>query len=486
MADLLHSGSGTPSMEHLRFSDDLRFGVASALEIGRRIYGGWKAGLDVHTKEDETLASTIEVDTNIWFNGEVGKIYGGSVEVMGEEVPLAATMAPEVGEPRRIWTLDTGDGSGELAATHRDANTGDPINPTRPTPPNARLEPILETERTTCTGLGLIKDGMIWSGVAYNPFRNRLLVADRDLGGTFQINPDTIHADGTALGQRLEVNEAPLFPGNVTWDHATWEGGLVDAGQLQQALGTAPLNHYSAIDQAAEVALGTSSCAVFAGNTMHDIVPSLALVHWAGGVSFEPSGPLINPDEFSDPPAGAAYTNRVGYLSFMRALQTGETTAVGDTPCVTDYEGVRFPISLGDVFAGAPIRQQADRIVDYGHEAGEIQSDKIVVKGFGHQRAGHLSPREARQLRRETRILGAPKWTYKNHQHVNGTTMVGIARVSDPERPINIEVDGTSTTVSASELVRRTLRTAVSSKIRQEAERYRAHGASQAWQKEST
>jgi 3'-phosphoadenosine 5'-phosphosulfate (PAPS) 3'-phosphatase len=465
--------STTPNSEPLHFSPDLRFGVISAVEIGRRIYSGWKTGLNVHVKEDQTLVSTIEEATNTWFNGEVGRVYGKSVEVMGEEVPLAATAPPKVGEPTRIWTLDTGDGSGELAATHRahrDANTGDPINPTKPMPPDARPEPIAEAERTTCTGVGLIKDGKVWSGVAYNPFQGRLLVADRDLQGTFQVDPNNIQPDGTALGSRLEVNEIPVFPGSVTWDHATWEGGAIEVGQLQQALKTPPQNHYSAIDQAAQVALGASSCAVFAGDTLHDIIPSVALVHWAGGVAFEPSGKLIDPDNFTPPQAGAVYSNRVGYLSFMGALQTGQTGAIGDTPCVTDYEGVRFPMPLSSVLAGVPIRQTAEQVVDFGHHNGEPQPGKIVVKGFGYQRTGRISQREARRLRSQTRKQWGAKWTYRNHQHANGTTIVGIARVSNPEQ--TIEVDG-GNAISAGELVRRTLRAAVSDKIRQQAERYR-------------
>ncbi len=473
MTDGIFEYDPTSNLEALHFSDDLRFGVDSTIAIGDRIHEDWRLGLDIRVKGDQTLVSKTEIDTNIWFNDQANQRYGGRAAVKGEEVPMAATAPPEPGEPMRIWTLDTGDGSGELAATHRDRNTGDPISPKRPVPANADPELILESERTTCTGLGLIKDGKVWSGVAYNPFKKRLVVADRDLGGTFLVDLDDMQADGTALGRRLEVSEAPLMPGNTPWDHATWDGGAIDVQLLQQALKTPPLNHYSAIDQAVEVALGNSDGAVFAGDTLHDIVPSLAIVHFAGGVVFGINGELIDPNNFStEPPAGIAYTNRVNYLAFMRALQTGETESPLNTICVADYDGERFAVTLGDFFGGVLLRQSSNKIVDYGHEEGQVQPDKIVVKGFGYQRGDYISRREARQLRRLTQEMGGPKWTYKNELHVNGLMMIGTARVPHPEQSVTFDTtDGEQVTTTAGDLVLNALRMAVSQKIRHAAAR---------------
>jgi 3'-phosphoadenosine 5'-phosphosulfate (PAPS) 3'-phosphatase len=309
-------------IETLTFHPELAFAVEAAIAVGDRIYASWREGLEISTKADDTLVSQAEIETNTWFNQQVKATYGDADEVRGEEVPLAATATAAPGEAQRIWTIDTGDGSGELAATYRDRNTGDPINPTRSQPANADPELILEHERTTCTGIGLIKDNQLWLGVAYNPFQRRLVVADRQLGGTFVLAPGDI--DGTnAQAVRANVNEEAFFLSAKEWDHATWSGGAIDASRLPELLGRPAANHYSAIDQAVEVALGNSACALFAGDTAHDIIPSLAIVRFAGGLACEAnSGRAINIDELPDVlPAGIVYTDRVNHYVFRDALQ---------------------------------------------------------------------------------------------------------------------------------------------------------------------
>jgi fructose-1,6-bisphosphatase/inositol monophosphatase family enzyme len=317
-----------PNYEILSPSRDMQFALDSVLVIGNQMVQGRTAKLQVSAKLDRTLVSDMDIETNLWFNQQAAAAYGGAASVQAEEVSQSATEPTPEGEAAVTFVLDSIDGTGEYVATHRDARTGEPINPMRPVPIGVEIEPIADSERTTCTGLAMLRGGKLQLAAVYNPFKKQLVIADRDLGGSFIIDQETLQT-GTVAGKRLRVSDQPFSPGTIPWDSAVWEGAPVDTTLLEAAAGTPPLGHYSAIDQAVTVALGQSVGAVFAGNTAHDILPAAAIVYGAGGMVAKPNGTSVHPDTIANQlEGGMVYTNVLSHSAFMHALQTGERPTV--------------------------------------------------------------------------------------------------------------------------------------------------------------
>jgi len=452
-----------PNHEILSPSRDMQFAVNAVCVIGERMVQGRAEGLEVSAKLDRTLVSNMDIETNIWFNEQVSEQYGGTAHVRAEEVSQQASAPTPEGEETVTFVLDSIDGTGEYVATHRDARTGEPINPTRPVPAGADIEPIPDDERTTCTGLAMMRGDKLWLAAVYNPFKKQLVIADRDLGGSFIIDQQGLEA-GIIAGRRLHVSRRPFAPGMPPWDSAVWEGAAVDTAKLETGAGAAPLGHYSAIDQAVTVALGESVGAVFAGDTIHDILPAAAIVHGAGGLLMKPDGTPVHPDTIaSQLEGGMVYTNVLGSPAFMHALQTGERTSRS----LVDHAGIRFEATWPQITDGIAFDDQPEAIVNFSeNNDGETQPDKIVVRPFGYQRGNFLRRSEIRKVKKATRELGAPRWRYRNGMHVNGRSMVGIATIRHPEQSITIGTGENQRTVQASDLILQALRLAVEVKIR--------------------
>lgn len=196
-------------------------------------------------KLDRTVVTDIDECINRDFIETVKERFGRNISVVGEE-----TSARTQGST--VWVIDPIDGTGEYITS------------------------LANNKRTSCIGIAMLKNGELRLSVVYNPFRNELFVAARHLGGTF-LNNRRLRLDGTKMGTQELTTGTP-------YDYCHWQGCLVDARFFKKVLGTPPLNSYSAINQACDVARGRSAFAVFPGDTIHDIAPSALQVELAGGV----------------------------------------------------------------------------------------------------------------------------------------------------------------------------------------------------------
>jgi myo-inositol-1(or 4)-monophosphatase len=177
----------------------------------------------------------------------------GRASVTGEE------SSRKVAGSAEEWIIDPVDGTGEY------------IDDTLP-----------DHERTSCVAIALFKNSEPQLSVVYNPFRDELFYADKELGGAF-LN-----------GERLDLSQTPdqyaaLSPG-IPYDFCHWDDAEIDARFFEEMLERPPQGSYSAIYQACTVAKGESAFAVFPGNTIHDIAPAAFLVKMAGGVASRADG----------------------------------------------------------------------------------------------------------------------------------------------------------------------------------------------------
>lgn len=457
-----------PGNEILRLSPDMHYVASSAITMGNYLRDQRVAGLQAFGKADATEVSDAELAMNAWFNAQTRE-RDAAAAVQGEEISQAAAEEPDDPASKKTYILDVGDGSGELVATYRDKRTGNPISPLRPVPANAEPELIQEHERTTCTGLAMMIGARLQLAAAHNPFSGLLVIADRDLGGSFVVDATSIDAGGTANGRRLRVSDQPFTPSPPTWDRASWDGAPLDTSGLPAAAATPPLNRYSAIRQAVDVALGVSAAAAFAGNTMHDIAPAAAIVHGAGGLVMKPDGTLIDLDNLTQDQidGGVLYTNVISGPAVVHAIQTGERSDAW----LVDHAGKRFLVDWQDVWGGVGFNSQPEDLVTYEQVEGRVRTDEITVRPFGYQRGSFLTGSEIRQIKKTTGKLGASRWSYKNGMHVNGIMLVGTARIAQPDKPVTLGSGENRITVPSSDLILSALRLAVQAKLHAQAER---------------
>jgi myo-inositol-1(or 4)-monophosphatase len=213
-------------------------------------------------KLDRTVVTNVDKRINRDFIGAAKARFGSNTSVIGEEESARATGS-------MVWVIDPVDGTGEYVDTT-----------------------LADSERTSCIGIALFKDGGLKLSVVYNPFRNELFVADRQFSGTL------LGGQQIRLGSGMTVLKK-----GMAYDYCHWDGCSVDVRFLEELLG-APRNSYSAISQACDVARGKSAFAIFPGNTIHDIAPGALLVELAGGVVTDVYG---RPLQWSNLGSGAVY-----------------------------------------------------------------------------------------------------------------------------------------------------------------------------------
>lgn len=205
-------------------------------------------------KLDRTDVTDIDTFINIEFIKAVKARSGERASVMGEEE------SDQVEGSSELWIIDPIDGTGEYIDDTLD-----------------------DSERTSCVGVALFREGRLQLSVVHNPFRNELFVADHELGAFL---------NGEPLDLRQTEASQLTFGPDIPYDYAHWEDAPTDARFFEEIIGRPPINNYSAIYQACDVARGRSAFAVFPGNTIHDIAPSALIVELAGGEVSGVHGPL--------------------------------------------------------------------------------------------------------------------------------------------------------------------------------------------------
>lgn len=244
--------SPAENKEEYPISANLQFALSYAVSAGHYIKAQ-RNNLIKTKKLDRTDVTNVDLEVNADFEQKVAVLSEGRASVTGEESSY------EVVDSEEEWIIDPVDGTGEY------------IDDTLP-----------DHERTSCVAVALFKNGEPQLSVVYNPFRDELFYADKDLGGAF-LN-----------GERLDLSQVKdqhtsLSPG-IPYDFCHWEDAVTDARFFEDMLKRPPLGSYSAIYQACVVAKGESAFAVFPGNTVHDIAPADLLVRLAGGVSTRVDG----------------------------------------------------------------------------------------------------------------------------------------------------------------------------------------------------
>ncbi|MGH7157832.1 MAG: inositol monophosphatase family protein [Candidatus Saccharimonadales bacterium] len=238
--------------EEYPISANLQFALSYAVSAGHYIKNR-RNNLIKTKKLDRTDVTDVDIAVNKDFEQKVAVLSEGRASVTGEE------SSHKVAGSEEEWIIDPVDGTGEYID-----------------------DSLLDHERTSCVAIALFKDGEPQLSVVYNPFRDELFYADKELGGAF-LN-----------GERLDLSRAEdqylaLSPG-VPYDFCHWDGAITDARFFEDMLERPPLGSYSAIYQACAVAKGESAFAVFPGSTVHDIAPADLLVRLAGGVSTRVDG----------------------------------------------------------------------------------------------------------------------------------------------------------------------------------------------------
>lgn len=238
--------------EVLRPSEDLRFMGDFAVQAGDEA-AAMRQQAEVSKKPDRTDVTNWDKKIECRFREAIHARSEGEDSVIGEEEESGPLTGVGV-----EWIIDPIDGTGEYV---------------RDTKENG--EPLDDSERTTCVGIAQFKDGVLVRSVVYNPFKRELFVADRELGGAF--------LNGERLDLRQTETGRLAFDPGIPYDYAHWDGASTDARFFEEVIGRPPIDSYSAINQAVDVARGNSAFAVFPGNTIHDIAPSALMVELAGG-----------------------------------------------------------------------------------------------------------------------------------------------------------------------------------------------------------
>jgi fructose-1,6-bisphosphatase/inositol monophosphatase family enzyme len=271
--------------EELRFMGDYAVRAGDAAAAMRRQARATK-------KLDRTDVTDWDQKIERDFREEIQARSEGQDSVIGEE----EESGPLTGIGTE-WIIDPIDGTGEYVRDNKENG-----------------EPIEDSERTTCVGIAQFKDGVLMRSVVYNPFKRELFVADRELGGAF--------LNGERLDLRqTEAGRTSFGPG-IPYDYAHWDGAPTDARFFEEMIGGPPIESYSAINQACDVARGKSAFDVFPGNTIHDIAPSALMVELAGG---EVSGVDGQPLDWQNLNGAVYAVNPQVHARVVQELQTRAT-----------------------------------------------------------------------------------------------------------------------------------------------------------------
>lgn len=254
---------------------DLEFAVYCAEKFGTEIQRLRTIG-GRRKKLDRTDVTDADEQINRTFIQAVTKREGPGTAVHGEEA------SRKVRGARRVWVIDPVDGTGEYV----DDSMPDHL-------------------RTTCVGLSLFVNGQLKLSVVKNPFRGELFTAEAD--GRTYLNGRAVTC-GSGRARR-----------GMAYDYSYWNGASFDVRGLEQTIGK-PRGDYSAIYQAAMVAVGRSGFAVFPGNTIHDIAPGALLVLRAGGRVSDLKGRPLNWRDLNHGVLFASRTTQTGALREISAL----------------------------------------------------------------------------------------------------------------------------------------------------------------------
>ena len=143
------------NQEKYPISANLQFALSYAVSAGRYVKAE-RNNLVVTKKLDRTDVSNVDIAINRDFEQKVVVLSEGCASVTGEESSC------KVADSEEEWIIDPVDGTGEY------------IEDTLP-----------DHERTSCVAVALFKNGEPQLSVVYNPFRDELFYADKELGGAF-------------------------------------------------------------------------------------------------------------------------------------------------------------------------------------------------------------------------------------------------------------------------------------------------------------
>lgn len=263
--------------------DELDFAVQFAHDAGQYMVRVQRLVATTH-KPDKTPVTDADKEINKAFIAAVRARFGANTSVAGEE---ASALTRDM---RVLWVVDPIDGTGEYID----------------------LE-LAHSERTSCIGIALFKNGVLVLSVVYNPFRDEMFVASLEYK-----RPSL---NGEVFDLRSKVRDWG-FKQHIPYDFCHWDGAKIDPRFLEQVLDTPPRNKYSAISQACDVARGDSYFAIFPGSSIHDIAPGALIVAQAGGVVSDTYGQPLKWDDLSRGAVYAAnahiHTGVIHYLSAKR------------------------------------------------------------------------------------------------------------------------------------------------------------------------
>jgi myo-inositol-1(or 4)-monophosphatase len=126
---------------------------------------------------------------------------------------------------------------------------------------------------TCCFSLALVYKGQSIFGVVYDPFMDRLFLAEKNLGAF--LNNKKIHVS-------RDINLEDSVIGIPLWNRAQYDSATV-AAALQRS-NVFPINLFSIGYMGALVASGSLSAALYFDNKPHDVAALKIIVEEAGGI----------------------------------------------------------------------------------------------------------------------------------------------------------------------------------------------------------
>lgn len=260
----LESVPPLPSPESLRVDleryPDLSFAVQFALQAGGYMREG-RESAEITIKPDGTRVTDVEWHINDSFVMRAIAHSGGLATILGEEGSSV------IQGSRDRWIIDPVDGTRQY------------------TEPSAKK--LIDGRRHSSIGIAKFANGTLQTGVVFNPFREELYYADRDLGSSL-VN-----------GVRLDLTQNDIdhtqFDPSLPYNYTAYKGAPTDSEVLRNIMEYKPLGHVgSTLYQACLVARGVLAFSVFPGRNVHDIAPGALVVELAAGHVSDTSGGAID------------------------------------------------------------------------------------------------------------------------------------------------------------------------------------------------
>jgi GNAT superfamily N-acetyltransferase len=317
---------GFGNYEGRQLGQDAQFATRYVEEGGNQAWMLRHVATHEPKPNDQTLAGTADFANHRLLVRDARRTYGTDVPIHSEE---GLHLRPE-GLPIAV-AGDSLDGTGQYAATHWDPATERFITQHygEPLPPGAI--PIQDSERSSCVVVGVFRYGVLSAAAMYAPYTDELLLADRELGGTF------LNGHRIDLSTNPAAQQASFQPG-IPYDFSSWRGSLLDPRHLRKDLEGPPNSTYSASKQVCDVLTLRSMTSVFTGDTIHDMLLALA-VELAGGVVTDLRGNKIDWNN----PRGAVY-------SVNKRVHAGTIAAI-NAPRIDGLPPGYSPVKKGQVSA---------------------------------------------------------------------------------------------------------------------------------------